>query len=66
VDGSPTTGRGDSPTELLRGNARALVSAPVAGMAAWVVLADGRLVELAPVEGTTEPAEGVDALTHVG
>jgi hypothetical protein len=65
VDGSPTTGRGDSPTELLRGNARALVSAPVTEPA-WVVLVDGRLVELAPVEGATPPAEGVDALTHVG
>jgi hypothetical protein len=66
VDGSPTTGRGDSPTELLRGNARALVSAPVAGLPAWVVLADGRLVELAPVEGAIEPADDVDALAHVG
>jgi len=66
VDGSPTTGRGNSPTELLRGNTRALVSGPAAGLTAWVVLADGRLVELAPVEGTTEPAQGVDALTYVG
>jgi hypothetical protein len=66
VDGSPTTGRGNSPTELLRGNARALVSAPVSGLAAWVLFADGQLVELAPVEGTTAPAEDVDALTHVG
>ena len=66
VDGSPTTGRGDSPTELLRGNARALVSAPATDLPAWVVLADGRLVELAPVEGSTVPAEGVGALAHVG
>jgi hypothetical protein len=66
VDGSPATGRGASPTELLRGNARALLSAPVADLPAWVVLADGQLVELAPVGGATEPADGVVALTHVG
>jgi hypothetical protein len=65
VDGSPATGSGDAPTEILREDVRRMVSSPVPGRPAWAVLADTSLVQLAPDQSAPAP-EGLRLATYVG
>ena len=66
VDGSPDTDLGDSPQELVREDIVRLVSSPNPDRSAWVVAAEGTVMQLAPERDATPPVLGIGSLTYVG
>jgi hypothetical protein len=66
IDGSPVPSDGAPPVEVIRADARSLVSSPSADSPAWVVVAGGGLVQLAPLVTTADLPGGIRHLTYPG